>query len=147
LPYERYWKMSMLICPGWGKLTPVSRYDPRDYEPDMLVCELRGLGRARGFEVASVRSAFELMGRSSVRVAVERLCDRCLEILQMMLDNNVIGKQDIVKRLGNTDSERSDLPELVVRFLHRIDEFLYDADEETQKLAEELMRKARAGVE
>ena len=134
--------MSMLTCPACGKLSPLSRYDPRDYEPDILLCDLRGLGRGRGFEITLVRSAFELMGRSSVRVAVERLCDRCLEILQMMLDNNVIGKQDVAERLGITDGERSDLPELVVRFLHQIGEFLYDADEETQKLAEELMKKA-----
>jgi hypothetical protein len=132
----------MIICPACGKLSPTSRYDPRDYEPDVLLCELRGLGQARGFEVRSVRSAFELMERLSVRVAVERLCDRCLEILQMMLDNNVIDKHDVLKKLVITDSERSDLPELVVRFLDRIDEFLYDTDEKTQKLAEELMKKA-----
>jgi hypothetical protein len=90
-----------------------------------------------------VRSAFELMERSSVRVAVKRLCDRCLEIIQMMLDNNVIDKQDVVNRLGIADGERSDLPELVIEFLHRIDEVLYDiTDEDTQKLAEELMEKA-----
>ena len=134
--------MSMLTCPACGKLSPLLRYDPRDYEPDILVCKVRGLGRGRGFEVTLVRSAFELMGRSSVRIAVERLCDRCLETLQTMLDNNVIGKQDVVEKLGITDRERSDLPELVVRFLHQIGEFLYIADEETQKLAEELMKKA-----
>jgi len=30
----------------------------------------------------------------------------------------------------------------VVRFLHRIDEFFCDTDEETQKLAEEFMKEA-----
>jgi hypothetical protein len=133
----------MLTCPACGKLSPLSRYDPRDYEPDILLCELRGLGRGRGFEVTSVRSVFDDMASSSVRAAVERLCDRCLTILQIMLDNDVIDKQDVVERLGITDGEQSDLPELVARFLHQIGEFLYDADEETQKLAEELMRKSR----
>ena len=50
--------------------------------------------------------------------------------------------KDVVESLGITDGERSDLPELVVRFLHRIDEFFCDTDEETQKLAEEFMKEA-----
>lgn len=132
----------MLTCPACGKLSPLSRYDPRDYEPDIFLCELRGLGRGRGFKVTSVRSVFDDMASSSVRAAVGRLCDRCLTILQIMLDNDVIDRQDVVERLGITDGERSDLPVLVVRFLHQIGEFLYDADEATQKLAEELMKKA-----
>jgi hypothetical protein len=87
------------------------------------------------------------MASSSVRAAVERLCDRCLTILQIMLDNDVITKRELLERLETADDEQSDLSELVITFLNRIDEFLYDADEETQKLAEELMRKARASAE
>jgi len=136
--------VSMLTCPACGKLSPLSRYDPRDYEPDILVCELRGLGRGRGFEVTSVRSVFKDMASSNVRVAVERLCDGCLEILQMMLDNDIITKRDLIERLEIADDERSDFSKLAFAFMNRIEEFLYDADEETQGLAVRLRRLALA---
>lgn len=92
----------------------------------------------------SVRSVFKDMESSEVRVAVERLCDRCMEILQMMVDNDVITKRDLIERLEIADDERSDFSKRVIAFLNRIEEFLYDADEETQGLAVRLKRLALA---
>jgi hypothetical protein len=46
--------------------------------------------------------------------------------------------------------EQSDLSELAVRFLHRIDEFLYDVDEKTQdctRESHELIERARGAFD
>lgn len=46
-----------LSCPICGKLTPLDSFNPEDMEDDVQVVEMRSLGRGRGFEVVSRRSA------------------------------------------------------------------------------------------
>jgi len=43
--------MSQFICPLCGKFVSVSKYDPSDFEDDILLVQVRGLGRGRGVEV------------------------------------------------------------------------------------------------
>ncbi len=40
----------MFLCPLCGRQVSLKRYDPSDYEDDVIGITLRGLGRSRGFE-------------------------------------------------------------------------------------------------
>jgi hypothetical protein len=102
---------------------------------------VRGLGRGRGFETTEGRSVFEWDRSLEVEEVVRKLCTRVLEILAILVNHSFITQAKIAERLGLPGS---DLPQEVLRFLEldSVAELLYDADEETQKLAEELREKA-----
>jgi len=121
-------------------MSSIYYFDPTGFgfESDILVQRLQGLGRGKGFKVAQARSIFESDTTSVMEGALDRLGSRTLEIMSMMLDNHVITQEDLLDRLGLTPSGRSDLAAQVVEFLESIEELLYDADEETQRLALEL---------
>ncbi len=43
-----YYRMSQLICPLCGKFVSVRYYDPSGFEDDILLVQVRGLGRGKG---------------------------------------------------------------------------------------------------
>jgi hypothetical protein len=55
--------MSMLVCPLCGKSTSLAKFNPSDFDDDIVVQTIHGLGRGRGFEVVSRESA---LGNSDV---------------------------------------------------------------------------------
>ncbi len=129
--------MAMLVCSLCGKMSPANRYDPSNFEDDIFFQEVKGLGRGHGFRNVGARSIFESVYDYETREVAEKMCDRSLEIIRMMLDNDVITQDDVVERLGLTGSGLSNLAYDVLRFLEKdsVQEFLYDADEETQQQA------------
>jgi len=67
--------ISQWQCPLCGKIVSVSRYDPSNFEDDILLVQVRGLGRGKGFELAEKYSLLdgdnpELLDLISNRVAV-----------------------------------------------------------------------------
>jgi len=92
-----------------------------------------GLGRGRGFKTGEAHSVFEFSRSPEVEEAIRKIYDRTLEILSMLLSKDFATPSDIAGRLGLG----SDLPLEVLRFLRleTVEEFLYDADEETQQRA------------
>ena len=137
--------MPMLVCPLCGKSSSLYRFDPRGFEDDVFVQTLRGLGRGKGFKVTRAQSIFDMDRTTLIEATINTLCSRSVEIVNMMLENGVLTKEDLVHRLGLTLSERSDLAADVVRFLDSIEELLYDqADEDSQQAAVELRRKAES---
>ena len=67
--------ISQWQCPLCGKIVSVSLYDPSDFDDDILLIQVRGLGRGKGFEVAENYSLLdgdnpELLDLISDRVAV-----------------------------------------------------------------------------
>jgi hypothetical protein len=135
----------MLVCPLCGKSSSLYHFDPRGFEDDIFVQNLQGLGRGRGFKVKNATSIFDLRYRSRrAETVLERLRDRTLEILQIMIDNDIIRGEEVMDQLG-IRSRRSDLAADVVRFLSSIEELIYDqADEDSQQAAVELRRKAES---
>ena len=68
-------RISQWQCPLCGKIVSVSRYDPSDFDDDILLIQVRGLGRGKGFEVAEKYSLLdgdnpELLDLISDRVAI-----------------------------------------------------------------------------
>jgi hypothetical protein len=136
--------MSMLLCPTCGKMSPLYRYDPDLFDDDIFIVKVQGLGRGRGFKSFGARSVFDLKDRIPVQEALEKLCNRVLQVIRIILDNEIISEEDLLGRLGISHDETSDLALDVLAFLDHIEELLYDADEETQKLATDLKREALA---
>lgn len=134
--------MSMLSCPMCGKMSPLYRYNPDLFDDDIFIVRVQGLGRGRGFRSFGARSVFDLKDGIPVREALEKLCNRTLQVIRLMLDNQIIREEDLLGRLGISHDETSDLALDVLAFLDHIEELLYDADEETQNLAGNLRRKA-----
>jgi len=67
--------MSQFICPLCGKFVSVSKYDPSDFKDDILLVEVRGLGRGRGVEVVGRYSLLDgeethVLGQIRGRVSV-----------------------------------------------------------------------------
>ena len=67
--------MSQLICPLCGKFVSVRYYDPSDFEDDILLVQVRGLGRGKGVEIVETYSLLDgdetyLLDLISDRVAV-----------------------------------------------------------------------------
>ena len=67
--------MSQFICPLCGKFTSVRYYDPSDFEDDILLVQVRGLGHGKGVEIVekySLRDGSDpdLLDLISDRVAV-----------------------------------------------------------------------------
>lgn len=51
--------MSQFLCPLCGRHVSLAKYDPSDYEVDIIAVEKRGLGRGKGFEEVSRYSMLE----------------------------------------------------------------------------------------
>ena len=67
--------MSQFICPMCGKFASVRYFDPSDFEDDILLIQVRGLGRGKGVEIVEKYSLLdggnpELLDLISDRVAV-----------------------------------------------------------------------------
>ncbi len=74
--------MSQVICPICGKFFSVRYYDPSEFEEDILLVQVRGLGRGKGVEIVEKYSLLggsnpELLDIISDRVAViyDLLCE------------------------------------------------------------------------
>ena len=67
--------MSQVICPLCGKFVSVRYYDPSDFEDDILLVQVRGLGHGKGVEIVEKYSLLngdnpELLELISDRVAI-----------------------------------------------------------------------------
>jgi len=67
--------MSQFICPTCGKFVSTRYYDPTNFRDDILLVQVRGLGRGKGVEIVEKYSLLdgsdpELLDLISDRVAV-----------------------------------------------------------------------------
>jgi len=67
--------MSQFICPLCGKYVSVRYYDPSNFEDDILLVQVQGLGRGKGVEIVEKYSLLDgsdpdLLDLISDRIAV-----------------------------------------------------------------------------
>lgn len=84
--------MSQFICPLCGKFVSVGHYDPSEFEEDILLVQVRGLGHGKGVEIVERYSLLngenpELLDLISDRIAI------IYDLLYEDEGNNIINKE------------------------------------------------------
>jgi hypothetical protein len=85
--------MSLLVCPLCGKSTSLRTFDPSDFGDDIVVRNVRGLGRGRGFEVTDEHSIIDDEEITRLIVA------RALRIVAMIRRRGHITPEEILNAL------------------------------------------------
>jgi len=98
-------KVSMLLCPMCGKMTSRRFFDPESLALDILVQDVQGLGKGRGFKSKGRRS---ILGRSDI---VSRIANRSLDLLELLVRRGLISKEEVAQRvnisIGNEEALRA----------------------------------------
>ena len=79
-------------CPLCGKVNPITRYDPSNFDNDILIVKFRGLGRGKGFEVAEKYSLLD--GSNPALLALIR--DRVAVIHDFLYENRSEDQDDLI---------------------------------------------------
>jgi hypothetical protein len=91
--------MSFLLCPTCGKLSSLKHFHPGDFDDDVYTVDVQGLGKGRGFKTTGQAS---ILGKNEV---TEKIADRCLVLLGLFIDHDVVTEEEVRKRLGLSVSE------------------------------------------
>jgi len=76
--------MSQLICPLCGKFVSVRYYDPSDFEDDILLVQVRGLGRGKGVEIVETYSLLD----GSDTYLLDLISDRVAILYNLLYEDN-----------------------------------------------------------
>ena len=79
-------------CPLCGKVNSITRYDPSNFDNDILIVKFRGLGRGKGFEVAEKYSLLD--GSNPALLALIR--DRVAVIHDFTYENRSEDQDDLI---------------------------------------------------
>jgi len=101
--------MSQFICPLCGKFVSVRYYDPSNFEDDILLVQVRGLGHGRGVEVVEKYSLID----GSDPELLELISDRVAVIYDMLYENEESEEESPVD-LEDEDEDINDLDEEMI---------------------------------
>jgi len=79
-------------CPLCGHQRPIEGWDPEDYDDEIKIRDVRGLGRDHGSTVASEWSA----NVDSAGLDIEAMARRCLKIVELCLDTGEVSADDLL---------------------------------------------------
>ena len=105
--------MSQFICPLCGKFVSVNLYDPSDFEEDILLVQVRGLGHGRGVEVVE---RYSILNGENPEL-LNKISDRVAELYDMLYEdegNNIINKDHFGIEDDEEDEDINDLDEDIV---------------------------------
>ena len=88
-----------LVCPLCGKLAHLSRFNPDEYDDDIQVVEMKGLGRGKGFEVTS---RFSALGDEEL---MDLISSRCHAILKIVGEDPAASATALERELGEWKRE------------------------------------------
>ena len=83
----------MVVCPLCGKSSSFEQFDPSDYDLNIYVYEVHGLGRGRGFSSGPRRS---ILGDDEITPLIK---NRVIDLVQMLIDNNCLTVQELLSEL------------------------------------------------
>jgi hypothetical protein len=80
------------VCPLCGLQRNTSRWDPDSLPDSIIIREWEGGGRASGFRKIDERTADQHVGDLNI----EAMAKRCLRIVKMCLDTNIVSAYQLV---------------------------------------------------
>lgn len=143
--------MSQFQCPLCGKYVSVRHYDPSEFEDDIILVQVRGLGRGKGVEVVETFSLLE----GDDPYLLDLLSDRIAILYDLLFEDNGDDddseKDEVVDDDGDIDGtaaegeageKNCELLELVNDVLANIyEEPFSDLGEAVEALVEEYLIK------
>jgi len=93
--------MSQFICPLCGKFVSVRYYDPSNFEDDILLIQVRGLGYGKGVEIVEKYSLLD----GSDPDLLELISDR-IAVLYDLLYEDVGDDEDEEEYINDLDEEK-----------------------------------------
>jgi hypothetical protein len=84
--------MSRLICPLCGFNRPLSTFTPYEYELDLKIRQVHGLGQGKGFE----HEDYSILGDEHYSPIV---ADRCLDLIKMFMEVGTLSALDVFLKL------------------------------------------------
>lgn len=85
--------MSHIRCPLCGKDNATCNFDPASLDDDIYVRQVYGLGRGQGFSHGPDESVL------GDEIYSPMICNRCLDIVRLMIENNVITENEVLRSL------------------------------------------------
>ena len=133
-----YERMSLWICPLCGKQVSIRYYDPSDFNDDIMIIQLRGLGRGRGFEVVSEHSLFE----DKDTELLDLISDRVAILYNLLYENNGDDEDEDEAEDEGEEEQNGELLELVNDALADIyEERFFDLGEAVEALVDAFLEK------
>lgn len=125
--------MSLWICPLCGKQNSLRYYDPSDFEDDITVIVLRGLGKGMGFDVVEEYGMLEgdhpdVLGLISDRVAI--LYDLLYEDKEDDKADELVDEINSVLCLDDSDAAFDSLIDAAEALLAHVLDYEEDTEEE-----------------
>ena len=84
----------MLVCPLCGKSSVLDAFDPSDFDLDICIYDVHGLGGGRGFKCDPWIS---VLGDDEVTPIIKK---RVLDILKMLIDADCLELDELFSELG-----------------------------------------------
>lgn len=82
--------MSQFICPLCGKFVSVRHYDPSNFEDDILLVQVRGLGRGKGVEITE---KYSLLDGDDPEL-LDLINDRVVVLYELLYEDDEVEDED-----------------------------------------------------
>ncbi len=79
------------LCPLCGRQRPVKGWNPYFYRDEIIIREIVGLGRGRGFLTVSQRAT-----KGTDRLDLTDMARRCLRIVGICMDTYVVSASELI---------------------------------------------------
>ena len=133
--------MSLWICPLCGKHNSIKHYDPTNFDNDILIILLRGLGKGQGFEEVE---RYSLLDGSNPEL-LDLISDRVAVIYDLLYEDveEDEAEEDYSVDLEDDDDESLSELEQELRIVEEEDE---EEEEDINDLDKEMSARGFGGV-
>ncbi len=117
--------MSQFECPMCGKFTSIKFYSPEDFDTEINIVQVRGLGRGKGVKVIERYSIFE----GENQELVDKIGERVAVLYDLFWDDEIVDDDneelldDVNEAIGaNYDNQNDATMELLELYLDLIED-------------------------
>ena len=127
------------MCPLCGKFVSVSKYDPSGFEDDILLVQVRGLGRGKGVKVVGKYSLLDGVLDGEETHVLEQIRDRVSRIHALLFEELESEEETYDEKLNRINEVLSGIyPEGFSDLWEAIDRLLEEYHDLTEKSEDRL---------